>query len=177
MELDKRDAHHHRQAYARSSTSTSSSASSTVTGTSSSSSASSSTTPVLPLRRRRARRLRRPWHAAPAGGAMSREWPSRHMDWPGSKVIPHPTNLRPSSSQTNPTASRSHARRGSRVVCGAGLSGGVSWQALLSGSPPSAEAISSGAGSSTDTEGPRDLHEAWLNGGGVWRAATSIDRR
>jgi len=66
---------------------------------------------VLPLRRRRARRLRRPWHAAPAGGAMSREWPSRHMDWPGSKVIPHPTNLRPSSSQTNPTASRSHARR------------------------------------------------------------------
>jgi len=111
MELDKRDAHHHRQAYARSSTSTSSSASSTVTGTSSSSSASSSTTPVLPLRRRRARRLRRPWHAAPAGGAMSREWASRHMDWPGSKVIPHPTNLRPSSSQTNPTASRSHARR------------------------------------------------------------------
>ena len=91
------------------------------------------------------------------------------------KIIPHPTNLRPSSSQTNPTASRSHARRGSRVLRGAGLSGGVSWRALLSGSPPSAETISSGAGSSTDTEGPRVLHEAGLSGGGVWRAATSID--
>ena len=80
-----------------------------------------------------------------------------------------PTNSR--NRQTNATVNRSHARRGSRVI----IIDGVSWRALLSDSPPSANAVSSGAGSSTDTESPRDLHEAWLNGGGVWRGATSID--
>ena len=58
---------------------------------------------------------------------------------------------------------------------GSGLSGGVSWRALLSGSPPSAEAMSAGAGASTGTEGPRVLHEAGLNGGVAWIASTSRD--
>ena len=40
---------------------------------------------------------------------------------------------------------------------------------------PSAEAITSGAGASTGTEGPRVLHEAGLNGGVAWIASTSRD--
>ena len=42
-------------------------------------------------------------------------------------------------------------------------------------SPPSAGTIMSGAGVSTDTEGPRVLHEAGLNGGVAWIASTSRD--
>ena len=42
-------------------------------------------------------------------------------------------------------------------------------------SPPSAEAIMSGAGASTGTEGPRVLHEAGLNGGVAWIVSTSRD--
>jgi hypothetical protein len=43
-------------------------------------------------------------------------------------------------------------------------------------SPPSCEAlIRSSVNTSTDTEGPRVLHGAGLNGGEAWRAATSRD--